>query len=216
MPSNLGKLRPFRMNMKNLLLALNVLLVAAVGFLYYKVYSGNKVVTTKTSNTAAVANSNTTGAPKAMIAYVDLDSLNEHIIYIRDKRKALEAEQKAIENDYRNGMRGLETKRDNFIKNASSVTQEQAQKFQEELMQGQQNVEMRKQNALQNLGDKSGKFSEDIQKSLKSYLNDYNRDKGFTYIFTSGTGLDYMVYKDSTLNITTDVIAGMNEKLKAK
>jgi hypothetical protein len=35
------------------------------------------------------------------------------------------------------------------------------------------------------------------------------------YIITTGTGLDYMVYKDSTLNITNDVIKGMNEKMKA-
>ena len=36
------------------------------------------------------------------------------------------------------------------------------------------------------------------------------------YIFTTGTGLDYMVFKDSTLNITSDVINGMNAKMKAE
>ena len=35
------------------------------------------------------------------------------------------------------------------------------------------------------------------------------------YIFTTGTGMDYMVYKDSSMNITDDVIEGMNEKMKA-
>ena len=56
---------------------------------------------------------------------------------------------------------------------------------------------------------------EDIQKKLKEFLADYNRQKRFTYILTAGSGLDYMVYKDTTLNITKDVINGMNEKIQA-
>ena len=56
---------------------------------------------------------------------------------------------------------------------------------------------------------------DDIQKKLKEFLADYNKDKKYMYIFTTGTGLDYMVYKDSALNITSDVIKGMNIKLKA-
>lgn len=53
---------------------------------------------------------------------------------------------------------------------------------------------------------------EDIQKKLKDFLSEYNKDKKYMYIFTTGTGLDYMVFKDSSLNITRDVIKGMNEK----
>ena len=36
------------------------------------------------------------------------------------------------------------------------------------------------------------------------------------YIFTTGTGLDYMVFKDSTLNITNDVIKEKKKKMKAE
>jgi outer membrane protein len=57
---------------------------------------------------------------------------------------------------------------------------------------------------------------EGIQKNLRDFLNDYNKDKKYMYIFTTGTGLDYMVFKDSTLNITNDVIRGMNAKMKAE
>ena len=57
---------------------------------------------------------------------------------------------------------------------------------------------------------------EDIQTKLKDYLAEYNQEKNFQYIFTTGNGLDYMVYKDSSLNITGEVIEGMNEKLKSE
>ena len=54
---------------------------------------------------------------------------------------------------------------------------------------------------------------DDIQQKLKDFLEEYNKDKRFTYIFSCGNGLDYMVYKDSSYNITPDVIAGINEMM---
>lgn len=199
--------------MKNLSLILNAILIAAVGFLFFKVYSGDK---SKTQIKVADKSANSASAAKPMIAYVELDSLNEHIVYIKQKRQSLEAEQKAIESEWTSGMRGLEAQRDNFIKRGNSITQEEAEKFQAQLMQQQQTIEAKKQNSAQKLSEKSYKMMEDIQKNLKDYLSEYNKAKGYTYILTTGTGLDYMIFKDSTLDITADVIAGMNERLKDK
>jgi len=77
-------------------------------------------------------------------------------------------------------------------------------------------VDTKKQMLTQQLNEKSYKFLEDIQKQLKQYLEEYNQNKGYAFILTVGNGLDYMVYKDSSLNITNDVVEGMNEKLKSK
>ena len=55
---------------------------------------------------------------------------------------------------------------------------------------------------------------DDMQKQLKAFLNEYNADRNYQYILTTGTGLDYLVYKDSSMNITDDVVNGMNEKMK--
>lgn len=199
--------------MKNLSLILNAILIAAVGFLFFKVYSGDK---SKTQVKVADKSANSTSAAKPMIAYVELDSLNEHIVYIKQKRQNLEAEQKAIENEWTSAMKGLEAQRDNFIKRGNSITQEEAEKFQAQLIQQQQAIEGRKQSSAQKLSEKSYKMMEDIQKNLKDYLSEYNKTKGYTYILTTGTGLDYMIFKDSTLDITADVIAGMNGRLKDK
>src|SRR5699024_1641905 len=99
--------------MKQLSLILNAVLILAVGYLYYHVFS--KPSTNKT--TAVVAeNKVAPGNVQGAIAYVDLDSLNEKITYIKERRGELELEQKAIENEYIRGMSGLETKRDNFLK----------------------------------------------------------------------------------------------------
>ncbi|MEO7444136.1 MAG: OmpH family outer membrane protein [Ferruginibacter sp.] len=204
--------------MKQLSLILNAVLFIAVIILYVKVFSGpGKAVTqsTQTSGSTRVVASEA-GDARPPIAYVDLDSLNEHINYIKERRRQLESEQKNIESDWNSGMRNLESRKDNFLKKGNAITQAEAEKFQGELYQAQQQLESRKQTMMQKLSEKSYKFMDDIQKKLKTFLADYNKDKQYMYILTTGTGLDYMVYKDSALNITSDVVQGMNKKLDAK
>ena len=200
--------------MKNLSLVLNIVLLAAVAFLYAKVFSSSskETIVTKTTIKENIGDTSI----KAGIAFVELDSLNEKINYIKDRRKELEAEQKAIENEWQNGYRGLENRKNEFLKRGKSITQQEAEQFQGELMQQQQQIDGKKQNSTQNLSEKSYKLMDDIQKKLKDFLNDYNRNKKYQYILTTGTGLDYMLYKDSTFNITDDVIKGMNQKMKIK
>ena len=193
------------------MLVVNILLVVAVGWLYFAFY-GKK---TEKKVTQTVATSAQINSGNATIAYVELDSLNEKITYIKEKRRALEAEQKVIETEWQRGMRSLEAQRDNFLKRGDAITQAEAEKFQGQLIDQQQKIESTKQNAAQRLSEKSYVFMDDIQSRLKTFLKEYNRDQRYTYILTSGTGLDYMIYRDSTLNITADVIKGMNEKMSS-
>jgi len=193
---------------------MNVVLFIAVGVLYYFQFSGKKECKKKTTQFSPACKPANGSAP--CIAYVDLDSLNEKIIYIRDNRKALESEQQAIETEWENGYRNLENKKNNFLKRGNSITQSEAEAFQNELIQEQQQIDTKKQTLNQKLNEKSYKFMDDIQQKLKDFLADYNKDKKFTYILSSGNGLDYMVYKDSAFNITPDVITGMNEMMSAE
>lgn len=201
--------------MKQVSLLLNIVLLIAVAVLYYLHFSGNKKAAAEPQRKASPKVS-VVELDKAPIAYVDLDSLNEKITYIKEKKKELEAEQKAIENEWTSGSRALQGRRDDFIRkheNDKNLTEEVAMQFQNELVQSQQNLDDKRQALTQKLTEKSYKFMEDIQKKLKEFLAEYNSNGTYKYIFTTGTGLDYIVFKDSTLNITGDVIAGMNEKI---
>ena len=102
------------------------------------------------------------------------------------------------------------------MKKGAAITQEEAEAFQGRLIEQQQKIDRTKQEQSQALNEKSFGIMEGIQKKLKDFLTEYNKDKKYMYIFTTGTGLDYMVFKDSTLNITSDVINGMNAKMKAE
>ena len=198
--------------MKQLSLIINLVLAAAVAFLYYLHFSAVKPVNNKVKPATSTVSAGNNGRPA--IAYVELDSLNEKITYIKSRRKELEAEQQAIESEWENGYKNLENQKNNFLKKGNAITQEEAEQFQGVLIQQQQQIDSKKQSLTQKLSERSYKFMDDIQKKLKDFLAEYNADKNFMYIFTTGNGLEYMVYKDSSLNITNDVIEGMNEKMK--
>ena len=198
--------------MKHLSTILNVVLLLAVAFLYFHAFGNKK---SSSSATKTLTSSSDAKTPLvAPIAYVELDSLNEKILYIKEKRKELEAEQRSIESEWESGYRGLENQKNNFLKKGDAITQQMAEEFQGQLIQQQQRIDQKKQGLTQKLSEKSYKFMDDIQKKLKDFLIDYNKEKNYLYILTTGTGLDYMVYKDTTLNITDEVVRGMNEKLK--
>lgn len=191
-------------------LYLNIILILAVGVLFYLHFS-DKSKGSKKNEAVSVAKSDPSGIS---IAYLDLDSLNEKVSYIKKKRKDLESEQLSIETEWENGYRNLENQKNNFLKRGNAITQEEAQKFQASLISQQQQVDGKKQSQLQKLNEKSVSLMDNIQKQLKGFLEEYNKEKKYTYILTTGGGLDYIIHKDSSLNITEDVIKGMNEKMK--
>ena len=124
--------------MKHFSTILSAILLLAVAFLYYHVFANKKPnvgLVKTTSSTASIKE-----AVHAPIAYVELDSLNEKIVYIKEKRKILEAEQRAIETEWQNSYRGLENQKNNFIKKGNAITQQMAEEFQGQLIQQQQKL----------------------------------------------------------------------------
>ena len=201
--------------MKNLSLILNVVLLAAVGFLYYNSFSGSGSKKS-TSSITAVSKSKDSFTVENKVAYVDLDSLNEKIVYFKQSRKELEQLQKSNEAEISNDMRALEAKQNSFMQKNPNPTPEDVQNLRAQLMQDQDNIEAKKQKYTQTLNQKNFALVEKIRKDLKDFFAEYNKDKKYQYILTTSADLDYILYKDSTLNITNDVIKGMNEKLKTK
>jgi outer membrane protein len=199
--------------MKQLSFGLNIFLLLAVAFLYYLHFAGKSK--SPVIPPATVQHHIDSPANKGIVvAYVELDSLNNNVDFIRQRKKELEAEQKQIGSEYENSYRQLAAQRDDFLKKGKSITQQEAEAFQEKLGLRQQEIEQSKQQKSQKLAEKGARIMEDMQGKLKDFMNDYNKEKKYTLIFTTGTGLDYFLYKDSSLNITSEIVKGLNSKMK--
>ncbi len=197
--------------MNKISVVLNVVLLAAVSYLYYFNFWGKKNGTIIPGITVKTKDSTLN---QLKIAYVELDSLNENLVFFKQRRKELEQQQKQIETEITNDYKALEAKQNNFVQKNPNASPEEVQNIRAELAKGQQDIETKKQNQTQVLNQKSFELMDNIQKKLKQFLEEYNKEKKYQYILTTGSGLDYLIYKDSTLNITYDVIKGMNAIMK--
>ena len=205
---------PSFFRMKQVYPVLQWILLAGVVGLYILHFTGkNQKVGPKTPSAAAASAQTAHGQNGVTIAYFDMDSLNEQIPYVRDQRKLLESEQTAIANEYENAYRSMENEKNNFLKKGESITQQEAEAFQEKLMRRQQEVENIKQSRAQQLARKGSEVMEKMQKELKDFLVEYNKEHRFSYILASSSSMEMFLYKDSALDITPAVVAGMIERL---
>ena len=78
-----------------------------------------------------------------------------------------------------------------------------------EINQMQQDLQVKKQELDNSLYNSNAKMKEDILTKIQNFLKEYNKDGRYAYILSYEPG--FMFYRDSTLNITSDVIKGLND-----
>lgn len=58
------------------------------------------------------------------------------------------------------------------------------------------------------------KYNQIMRDSIQSFLRDYNKQKGYSIILSKAG--DNILYADPAMDITTDVVNGLNKRYKKK
>lgn len=203
--------------MKQFSLILNILLTVAVAVLFYLHFSSSKVPVVKSGNSSPGVSTIKDSCKKGhLIAFIEIDSIYDNVAHIRQEQKSLESEQENIARQYENSAVKFEKDKNDYIQKAQGMTPQQREQEEAKLVQAQQTIEASRQSQMQNLASKRSRTMEEIQGRLKKFLQEYNSDNRYAFIFATGAGLDYMMYKDSAHNITQDVITGLNKAFEKK
>jgi len=191
--------------MKNILLTVNIILIALVGYLYYLHFQTGKSKTVQQEKTVATNNL----TEKAKIAYIDLDSLQSNYTYYKKIKTDFEHKQSSANNEITTLQKKFQSRAAQLQQKAATMNQQEQANAMEEINKMQQELQTRKQGIDNDLYNYNSKMKEDILNRIQDFLKVYNKDGKYSYIFSYEPG--FMFYKDSTLNITPDVIAGLNE-----
>lgn len=216
--------------MKNLSLVLNAILAIAVAVLYYFQFAAPKEEVRKNTVDAAAVDS-VSGMLK--IAYVNTDSLWDEYKLINDIQSELEterakAERKVeqrtalLEKQLEQMAMELQTKMADFESKGRTMNEALRNMKMQELQSLQQNAQAFSleadqeiaglQQQLQNqLLDKELKGTKKVQDNIKAYLKQYNEDYDFTYVLAYSSEAGGILLGNPALDITTDVVAGLNE-----
>jgi outer membrane protein len=195
--------------MKNFLLPLNIILALAVAVLFYLHFNQKSAtVDTKpgkgTTDSAAIQR-------ELKIAYVDLDSIQENYNYYKEKMDEFERKKETADRDLNNAFQKIENERIAFVQKGNAITQVEAENFQREYTRKMQNLENQKKSLENNIQSEGVKTMEELKKKINEFLTEYNKEKGYSYIFSYSSTINILFYKDTALNITNEVVSGLND-----
>ena len=190
--------------MKNFSIILNVVLLLLVGYLYYRQFSSS-------SNRSVLSNH----APKDSscnhgnkVAYIDLDPLQDSYEYYKILKADFEKKQAASNNQVADLQKRYQARALFLQQKGSTMNPQEQEAAMKEINQMQQGLQAKKQELDNALYNSNSKMKEDILTRIQGFLKVYNIDGRYDYVFSYEPG--FMFYKDSALNITSDVIKGLN------
>ena len=168
----------------------------------------------KKGSSTAASNGKTDSTQVLKFAYVDLDSLQEKYLYYQEKTKEFNSKKEAADRDLNSAFQKIDNERVAFIQRGQSVTQAEAENFQRVYQGKMQNLEEQKKQLENNIATEGMKTMEELKKTMNTFLEEYNKDKKYTFIFSFSTAVDVLFYKDKSYDITNDVVEGLNNAYK--
>ncbi len=220
--------------MNKISLAVNSVLIIAVGVLYYFHFSGKKEEVVTDANLLANRDS---VSRNLTIVYINIDSLWEQYNYVDEINTILEAKKNAMISQISSKTSQLEsklgTKSETFQKKVQDFEskaegmsqaiqqikmqqlQEENQALEQEHMEAQQSVAQLKEELGAQLMQEEAKLNGEVQEIITAYLGSYNKQHNYTFILAKGTGGGVMLAHDA-LDITSEIVSGLNKEYEEK
>jgi outer membrane protein len=195
--------------MKNISLIINIVLAIAVGVLFFLYFSLKSEIKT-------VASAPASGSVKDVrIAFVNMDTLYAHYDEYMDLKAQIAEKQKKMENELNNKKSQYERKVMDYqdkVQKGLLLTSER-QRIEQQLYADQQNL-MRLGESMQNeLAEETRVLNNRLGNNIVEFLKEYNKDGKYVYIMSHVFGGN-LLYVNDSLDITADVIKGLNEKYR--
>lgn len=189
--------------MNRVLLGLNIILLVALGYLYFAFYS-------KPQSPQLVNKTNAASSNAVKIAYFDMDTLEKNYAYAKEtrdylngRRDGMEAKLNKIRTDYTN-------KVNDYNKRGASMSQTEQSQMQEDLASMQNAYDQQQQSSNQEFQGEYMQKMLDLKNKIQAFLKTYSIQKGYQYVFATSSDDNVIYFKDSVQNITDDIVTNLN------
>ena len=172
----------------------------------------NSAAPTPAANSEEVANAN------LRIAFVEIDSLLTKYNFCKDLNELMLQKEENIRTTLNEKAKKLEADAREWerkVQNNGFASQERAQQEQQRILKQQQDLQALQQKLSDELAAENQKNNLELRDSISSFLKQYNKEKNFDLIL-SNSGLDNLLYAKKALNITDEVVNGLNSRYTPK
>ena len=187
------------------IISLVAIVVLFVMFLGQKNCNTANIETTSAEQTVSVNNS---------IVYIQLDTLiNQYDMY-NDLKTEFEGKLASVENELTKKGRALENDYQSFNEKMSKglLTRSQAEAQGNELQARQQELALLSQEKQMQLAEEESVMINQVMNAIQSYIKEYNKIHNHSLILTTTVATNNVIDGDSSLNITNDIIKGLNQE----
>ncbi len=170
----------------------------------------------KTASTSGKDSSVQSAGGGQKLAFVDIDSLEAHYVYFKDRKTELDRKKEAAQNEIASKEQALQNELRVLQQRAPTMTQAEGQAAEATLQRKAQQHEANRQNLIAQLQTQEAQFSEDLQKRLEETIKQVNADKRYAFIFSYRAGASNILYKDDAYDVTEEVIKALNDATPKK
>lgn len=199
--------------MRNISTILSIIALALTGVLFYLHFSH----TEKLKQVSVAANKN--GHNDFRIAYFDIDSLQSSYTFYKDALEEMKGRESAANTELQDlkakYQRRIQQLQEKMQEKGPNISQAEGEAAQQEVTRMDQDYRKREAQLQENLQNQQMDMTKLMRKEIEDYLAQYNKQKGYAYIFSYEPGF-IMYYKDSLYDVTADLIQGLNDQYKTK
>ncbi len=200
--------------MKSYSIALNVVLLIAVGVLYVLHFTN----TGACSSANVRENGNNIGKGDAKIVYINTDTLlrnytlsvelNEAFLKKQEERNTeLNIKAKDLDRQAREFQRKLE--------NNGFISAERAEAARQDLLEKNQKLQQLQQEMTEKMMKEQSELNKKLFESITNFLVEYNKEKGYEIVLSTVVAGN-VLYAADGFDITQDVVKRLNEQYKKK
>lgn len=156
------------------------------------------------------------GQPSGRIVYVNTDTLLNNYEYYKDVVKEFENKSFALDNELQRKAQSFQNEVALFQRRvqAGGLSEQQALTQQAALQKKEQDIMMYRENAAGNLQQDQAKKTDELLNKIHEYLKNYNASDRYDMVigYSKGGGV---LYAKEDLDITQEVLKGLNEEYKS-
>lgn len=167
---------------------------------------------TGTATPSAASTDSLATAGTAEIVYINSDSLLSKYEYFKDARTRFQSKTEKAEKDLQSKAAAFEKEVQNYQRTGGNMTVEQRASTEQKLAQRQQQLQQQSQTTGNQLATEEAEEMKKIYDRVEAYLQKLSQEKGYKMVLTYSRGQSAILYGDNSLDITEEVLTGLNSE----
>ena len=150
------------------------------------------------------------------IVYVNSDSLLNNYEYFKEIKAKFEGKSKTAEADLKDKSGAFQREVAAYQQAANGLSADQRAQTEQRLARKQQELQVYQQNAGSALQNEEAAENEKLYNKVAEYLKGHAKEKGYKMVLTYSKGNSAILFADESLDVTKEVIKGLNEAYAKK